>query len=182
MAEGAYICYDDKDTYSIEYGLIEKMLQEVGEKFCYDQHKVFVQGHSSGGWYSNMMGCVYGSTLIRAMSSNGGGIAQGDGETPPCTENPIPGMWILPQSDGEGRTETAIALDHALTVNQCEGGGVEGAWENAPSQPYTEGGAQNCRKYMCPEAFPVIYCSPPGGHGPVSWHDDAGWAFFNSLP
>lgn len=183
MKDGSATCYDDKDTHSIEYPLMETMLQQVGAKFCYDQHKVFVQGHSSGGWYSNMMGCVYGSTLLRAMSSNGGGIAQGDGERPPCTtDKPEAGMWILPVSDDEGVDETHIAVDRALKLNKCEGGGADGAWQTAPSDPYTKDGAVNCKKYKCPDAFPVLFCTPPGGHALQPWHPAAAWGFFNALP
>ena len=182
MQEGGYVCYDDKDPKSIEYPFIEKFLKEIGEKFCYDQHKVFVQGHSSGGWYANMMGCVYGGTLLRAMSSNGGGIARGAGMTPLCQPTPTAGLWILPTGDGEGRPDTGDALDRALKINKCEGGGAAGAYMTAPSDPYTMGGAVNCKKYRCPAAFPVIFCQPGGGHGNVGWHDDAAWAFFNSLP
>lgn len=183
MKDGTATCYDDKDTHSIEYPLMEAMLQQVGSKFCYDQHKVFVQGHSSGGWYSNMMGCVYGGTLLRAMSSNGGGIAQGDGERPPCSaDKPEAGMWILPVSDDEGANETHIAVDRALELNKCEGGGVDGAWQTAPSDAYTSDGAVNCKKYRCPSAFPVIFCQPPGGHALQPWHPAAAWGFFNALP
>jgi polyhydroxybutyrate depolymerase len=183
MKDGSSTCYDDKDTNSIEYPLMEAMLQQVGAKFCYDQHKVFVQGHSSGGWYSNMTGCVYGSTLLRAMSSNGGGLAQGDGERPPCSaDKPEAGMWILPVSDDEGVDETHIAVDRALKLNKCEGGEVDGAWQSAPSDSYSKDGAVNCKKYKCPDAFPVIFCTPPGGHALQPWHPAAAWGFFNALP
>jgi polyhydroxybutyrate depolymerase len=183
MRDGSATCYDDKDTHSIEYPLMEAMLQQVGSKFCYDQHKVFVQGHSSGGWYSNMMGCVYGSTLLRGMSSNGGGIAQGDGERPPCTTaTPEAGMWILPLSDDEGVDETHIAVDRALKLNKCEGGGADGAWQTAPSDAYTKDGAVGCKKYHCSDAFPVVFCQPPGGHALQPWHPAAAWGFFNALP
>jgi poly(3-hydroxybutyrate) depolymerase len=183
MAEGAYVCYDDKHTDSIEYPFMEKMLKAVADKFCYDQHKVFIQGHSSGGWLANEMGCVYGSTLLRAMSSNGGGLPQGDGEKPPCKDTPTAGLWILPTGDGEGRNETHLALDRALKVNKCTGGDQPGAWQTAATMPYTAGGAQNCKKYTgCPAAFPVIFCEPSGDHGLVGWHPGAAWEFFNSLP
>jgi hypothetical protein len=184
MQDGGATCYDDKHTDSIEYPLMEAMLKAAGDKFCYDQHKVFVQGHSSGGWYSNMMGCVYGSTLLRAMSSNGGGIAIGTGVRPPCTDNPTAGLWILPKGDIEGRTETFDALDRALKVNRCEGAtGAMGDYLKLPTMPFTDGGAQACRKYTgCPAAFPVVFCEPGGGHGLVGFHPATAWAFFNALP
>jgi hypothetical protein len=43
------------------------------------------------------------------------------------------------------------------------------------------GGGVNCKKYMCPEAFPVVFCQPGGGHAPQSWHPSAAWALFNAL-
>jgi hypothetical protein len=185
MQEGSYICYDDKDPNSIEFGLVEKMIQEVGDKFCIDKNKVFSQGHSSGGWYSNMIGCKQGSQFIRAISSNGGGIPDDAAARPVCPDLPTPGLWIHPTGDTEQPNATRRAIGRALRVNKCMGAGPEGdtmAWQTAPYDPYTMGGGVGCRKYRCPDAFPVIFCQPPGGHGLVSWHPQAAWTFFNSLP
>ena len=71
-------------------------------------------------------------------------------------------MWIHPTGDDEEPDATKRALDRALKLNKCEGGGAAGAWQTAPTEPYTLGGARNCRKYMCPAAFPVVFCTPPG--------------------
>jgi hypothetical protein len=52
----------------------------------------------------------------------------------------------------------------------------------APSVAWTEGGAVGCKKYMCPAAFPVIFCTPPNSHMDLPWHAAAAWAMFNALP
>ena len=60
--------------------------------------------------------------------------------------------------------------------------GVRGFnYMSAPTTAYTMGGGVNCKKYMCPEAFPVVFCQPGGGHAPQSWHPSAAWALFNAL-
>lgn len=179
-------CYDDKDPNSIEHPFLERFLAQVGQKYCYDKNKVFVQGHSSGGWYSNMIGCTHASELIRGMSSNGGGIPNDTTHRAKCNSKPMPGLWIHPVGDTEEPQATKRAISRALVINKCQGAGTniadETAWEKAASAPWTVQGAVNCRKYMCPEAFPVIFCAPPGTHGPISWHSRAAWAMFNALP
>ena len=179
-------CYDDKDPNSIEHPFLERFLDEVGRDFCYDKNKVFVQGHSSGGWYSNMVGCVHASDRIRAMSSNGGGIPNAVGERPRCSSKPMAGLWIHPQGDTEEPEATRRAVSRALVINKCEGAGTNPADEmvhqRVPSMNWSVAGSSQCKKYMCPEAFPVIFCTPPGTHGPVDWHSEAAWALFNSLP
>jgi hypothetical protein len=179
-------CYDDKDPNSIEHPFLERFLDEVGRDFCYDKNKVFVQGHSSGGWYSNMVGCVHASERIRAMSSNGGGIPNTTSHRPNCSTKPMAGLWIHPTGDEEEPEAARRAVSRALVINKCQGAGTnpadETVFERAPKMPWSAGGSSGCQKYMCPEAFPVIFCQPGGGHQNLPWHTDAAWALFNSLP
>jgi hypothetical protein len=179
-------CYDDKDPNSIENPFLERFLAQVGDKYCYDKNKVFVQGHSSGGWYSNMLGFTWGSDLIRGISSNGGGIPDDSAERPKFTNRPLPGLWIFPTNDDEQPQSAKRAVSRALVINKCMGAGTnpadETVWMKAPNMPWAEGGGQGCRKYMCPDAFPVVFCQPSGGHAEVSWHSSAAWALFNKMP
>jgi poly(3-hydroxybutyrate) depolymerase len=179
-------CYDDKDPNSIEFPFLDRFLAEVGDKYCFDKNKVLVEGHSSGGWYSNMLGFARGSDTIRAISSNGGGIPDDSSERPKFTDRPLPGLWIFPTGDTEQPLSAKRAVSRALVVNKCMGAGTnpadETAWMKAPNMPWAEGGAQGCRKYMCPDAFPVIFCTPQGQHAEVSWHASAAWAMFDKLP
>jgi hypothetical protein len=179
-------CYDDKDPNSIEHPFLERFLAQVGEKACYDKNKEFVQGHSSGGWYSNMIGFTHTTGLIRAMSSNGGGLPDNSAERPKLTDKPMAGLWIHPSQDTEQPMAARRSVSRALVMNKCMGAGTNPADETvhmrAPSEAWTMGGAQGCKKYMCPAAFPVIFCTPAAAHQDLSWHSDAAWAFFNSLP
>jgi hypothetical protein len=179
---GELSCFDTHSTNSIEYPFLEKVLTEVGNAFCFDRNKVFVAGYDSGGWLANNLGCVYGSTRVRGISSNNGGLLQAPDQPPPCKMTPTPGLWILPTGDPTGRVQTRAAIDRALMLNKCQGAGIAGAYQTAPSDLYTLGYGVDCRKYRCPEAFPVVFCEPPGGHGPIPWEASAAWLFFDTLP
>jgi hypothetical protein len=175
-------CFDTDSTNSIEYPFLEQMLAEMGNSFCFDYNKVFVAGQDSGSVLANNLGCVYGSTRVRGISSNSGGLLQVPGQPPPCKDTPVPGMWILPKGDLAGIVQTRAAVDRALLVNKCQGGGASGAYQSAPAEPYTLGYGVDCRKYRCPEVFPVVFCEPSGGPGPVPWQALATWLFFDTLP
>jgi len=179
-------CYDDKDPNSIENPFLERFLDQVGEKYCYDKNRVFVQGHSSGGWYSNMIGFTWAAERIRGFSSNGGGLPDNTAERPKINNKPMAGLWIHPTGDTEQPMAARRAVSRALVINKCMGAGTnpmdESVYMKAPGAPWAMGGAQGCKKYECPEAFPVIFCQPPGGHQNLSWHTDAAWALFNGLP
>jgi hypothetical protein len=179
-------CYDDKDPNSIEHPFLERFLAQVGEKYCYDKNRVFVQGHSSGGWYSNMVGWTHTTGLIRGMSSNGGGLPDITNQRPILNGKPMAGLWIHPTQDDEQPMAAKRAVSQALVVNKCEGAGTnpanETVWQTAPGAAWAMAGAVGCKKYNCPAAFPVIFCQPPGGHGEVSWQTDAAWAMFSALP
>ena len=162
-------CYDDKDPNSIEHPFLERFLAQVGEKYCYDKNKVFVQGHSSGGWYSNMIGWTHTTGLLRGLSSNGGGLPDDSAERPKLNGKPMAGLWIHPQGDTEQPMAARRAVSRALVVNKCMGAGAddkdESVYMKAPSAAWAEGGGVGCKKYMCPAAFPVIFCQP-GGNAP----------------
>ena len=84
-------CFDDFSTTSVEMKFVETLIDIASKKFCYDQHRVFFAGHSSGSFVSNMMGCVYGAKLVRAIAPSSGGLADnsmGMNMAPPCTELP----------------------------------------------------------------------------------------------
>ena len=178
--EGMKDCYDDTRLNVVGIRAPRAHADQIGNNFCYDQNKVFVLGYSTGSRFVNLLGCVYGSTLVRAMSSNGAGPPLGTALSSPCKANPLPGLWIIPTPGTEGRLEAVTAIDRALTLNKCQG--AEGGYSNAPSDPYTDGGAVNCKRYRCPNAVPVVLGEQPAGGEPANWHASAAWAFFNALP
>jgi polyhydroxybutyrate depolymerase len=169
-------CFDDKKTDSIEYQFLETVLDIARKKLCIDQNRVFITGHSSGGWLSNQMGCTYGSKLIRAIAPSSGGLAIGDGIAPRCTELPTPGIWSNNENDNPGANERAMG--RALKVNGCKG-----TFADSPRAPWM--GEQFCEQFTtCPPQFPIVYCHPPtGGHlGNLGVQPARSWKFFKSLP
>jgi polyhydroxybutyrate depolymerase len=169
-------CFDDKKTDSIEYQFFETLLDLASKKLCFDQNRVFITGHSSGGWLSNQMGCTYGAKLIRAIAPSSGGLAIGDGMAPRCTELPTPGIWSNNENDNPGANERAMG--RALKVNGCKG-----TFADSPRAPWM--GEQFCEQFTtCPKEFPIVYCHPPtGGHlGNLGVQPARSWKFFKSLP
>ena len=173
-------CFDDMRTDSVEYPFIEALHALISKSLCFDQHRVFITGHSSGGWLSNQMGCVYGSKLIRAVAPSSGGLATGAGKAPPCTELPTPGIWSHNEDDTGNRIAGSItAINRALKVNKCG----PGDFNTAPRAPYLN--YPMCQKFAgCPAEFPIVICHPAtGGHlGNLGPQPARSLEFWKSLP
>jgi poly(3-hydroxybutyrate) depolymerase len=183
-------CFDDKRTDSVEYKYFDTMLAAASKKLCFDLHKVFMAGHSSGSWLANQWGCVYGMTKIRAIAPASGGLADQPGEAPPCTMLPTPGIWSHNEDEpketdnpaGNPFVGTRRAITRALKVNRCVGD-----FDTSKREPYTAIGtaAGICEKFSsCPPEFPIVLCHPAhGGHtdnlGPVAART---WEFFKAVP
>jgi poly(3-hydroxybutyrate) depolymerase len=183
-------CFDDQSPTSIEYPFIEAADVDLRQKVCFDEHRVFINGHSSGAWLSNQMGCVYGSApqpgpmppggplMIRAIAPHSGGLAEG-GASPPCSDLPTPGMWTHNHDDPlNSFMGTVNAINRALKVNKCTG-----TYGASPTAPYPAPGTNDtCHIYTsCPKEFPVILCDPAtGGHEGNKFYE-ANWRFFASF-
>jgi hypothetical protein len=98
---------------------------------------------------------------------------------------------VITASACVGQEESPTAIDYSAVTSVVGGAiqiapvpllGFPGAHQTAPSDPYSLGYGVDCRKYRCPQAFPVVFCEAPGGHGPVSWQAAATWLFFDTLP
>ena len=183
-------CFDDQSPMSIEYPFIEAADVDLRQKLCFDEHRVFVNGHSSGAWVSNEMGCVYGSAarpgptppggplIIRATAPHSGGLSQG-GSAPPCSNFPTPGMWTHNHDDTTNVfMGTVYAINRALKVNGCMG-----SYGNSPVAPYPAPGTNDtCHIYTsCPKEFPVILCDPATGQHEGNKFVDGNWQFFKSF-
>jgi poly(3-hydroxybutyrate) depolymerase len=174
-------CFDDFATASVEPQYFETLLGIANKKLCFDQHRVFFTGHSSGSFVSNMMGCIYGSTKVRAVAPSSGGLADnsmGMNMAPPCKPLPTPGIWSHNEDDnGNLIVWTQKAITRALTANKCQG-----TFATAPRMPYP--GHPTCEKFMsCPAEFPIVFCHPrTGGHeGNKDVQPARSWEFFKSF-
>jgi len=182
-------CFDDWNSMSIEYPFFETLHLALSQTLCFDQHRVFVVGHSSGAWLSNNLGCEFGSKYIRAISPHEGGFSQepnypvyGPPPTgaPTCSDLPTPGLWQHNHDDPNNPISANYrAITRALKVNKC----TDADPMTAKKVPYPAPGTNGvCNQFTsCPKEFPIVFCDPQtGGHaGNMMWA--AAWQFFKSF-
>ena len=182
-------CFDDWNTMSIEYPFFEAVHMAVNKNLCFDQHRVFVSGHSSGAWLTNNLGCEFGSKYIRAISPHEGGFSQEPNYpvygppptgTPTCSDLPTPGLWQHNHDDANNPISANIkAITRALRVNKC----TDTDFAAAKTAPYAAPGTNGvCKQFTsCPKEFPIVFCDPQtGGHtGNMMWA--AAWQFYKAF-
>jgi polyhydroxybutyrate depolymerase len=145
------------------------------ESYCVDTSRVFAVGHSSGGYFSIILACRYGS-LLRGIGSVAGALQESM-----CSDESVAGMFI------HGANDTVVAnsggraaRDQLLARNGCGQSTV--AASVAPCVAYDS----------CPAGFPVQWCEHqeptyldqgrPTNHGWPSFASRAIREFFETLP
>jgi len=154
-------CFDDKrGDLSIDKPLIEMLHPKLMSQLCVDEHRVFVSGHSSGGWLSEQYGNSYGTKIFRAIAPSSGALAQG-AEQQTTNNMPVSGIWWHQTNDGTNPfSGTQAAIVHALVVNKCTNTNFNDTTQlvAAPFPSVTI-----CQKFSsCPKEFPIILCREPG--------------------
>jgi poly(3-hydroxybutyrate) depolymerase len=167
-------CFEDGHADTPEVAYFDAVINEVSNNYCVNLEKVFVGGYSSGAWESVTLGLARGG-VIRGIATGAGGLRA---ERPMPSSVPLAAILLTGQGDGanpiDGPTGSAAARDWILQRNGCAG---------TATMPFTASD-QNCVQYTgCPAAFPVVWCTPPGGHTEGSnQHWAAVGAFWDSLP
>lgn len=152
----------------VDIEFFDAMLEVLSAGLCVDETRVFATGHSSGGYFTNVLGCQRGDVL-RAIAPVAAGGPIIDGLEPTC-RGPLP-AWIahgeddetVPFSNGQG------SLDYWLSRDGCD------AESAASVEP------EPCVAYDCSDGLAVHWCPHAGGH---DWPDFAAagvWGFFESL-
>src|SRR5690606_35705421 len=150
-----------------EIAFFDDLLVELQATLCIDTARVFVTGHSSGGFFTNTLACARADVLSGIAPVSGGGPFSFGNNS--CV-GPV-AAWIahgendetVDFSSGEG------SRDHWLEANGCDAGS---ATASTPSE---------CVEYTCSEGLPVRWCVYQDGH---DWPDFAPrgmWDFFKSL-
>jgi len=177
-------CFDDKrGDLSIDKPFIDLLHAKLMTQLCIDQHRVFISGHSSGGWLTEQFGNSYGSKIIRAIAPSSGGLAQGV-EQQATDGLPVPGIWWHQTNDGTNPfSGTQDAITHALIVNKCTKPDFNDATQLMP-QAYPN--VTICQKYTsCPKEFPIILCREAGSNHANAFDDPnqraAAWSFLDSF-
>ncbi len=173
--KGAGACFADGYANTPELSYFDTMLADVEGIFCIDKSKVFIAGYSSGAWDAYTLAFARGG-VIRGIATAAGGLRP---MRPPSSNLPFAALLLTGAGDTsnpiDGPTGGAAARDQVLKQNGCVGTATTD-WT------VLAGGA--CKQYTgCPAAFPVVWCTPPGGHtdGGASY-GPAIWTFWSSLP
>jgi len=167
-------CFEDGYANTPEVPYFDAVIKEIAANYCVNLEKVFAGGYSSGAWESATLGLARGG-VIRGIATGAGGLRA---NRPPPSSVPVAAILLTGEGDGanpiDGPTGSAALRDHILMKNGCAG---------TATTPFTASD-QDCVQYTgCPAAFPVIWCTPPGGHtGGSNTHWAAVGAFWNALP
>lgn len=144
----------------------DAMLSELNQELCIDESRIFSFGHSFGGYFSNMLGCLRGES-VRAIGSVSGGWPLGlEG----CS-SAIP-AWLAHATNDpivsvlQGRE----SRDVWLSQNSC--GSDSSAVEPSPCVAYTD----------CQSDAVVHWCETPlSGHVWPLFAGSGLWDFFVSF-
>jgi polyhydroxybutyrate depolymerase len=152
---------------SPDVAFFDAMVAEVSARYCVDRGRLFSSGFSSGGWFTNLLGCVRGN-VIRAQGVVAGGLP---GQTSNCS-GAVAAWFLHDTADMENLISgNERARARILGTNGC--GTTTAADDPAPCVRY-----QGCR-----DGLPVVWCATTGaGHSVQSNISGPGmWRFFSSL-
>jgi hypothetical protein len=166
-------CFEDGYANTPEVPYFDAVMKDISANYCVNLEKVFMSGYSSGAWESYTLGLARGG-VIRGIATAAGGLRK---ERPTPSGIPMAAILLTGLGDEsnpiDGPTGSALARDEILKTNKCVG---------TETMPFA--GDKDCVQYTgCPAAFPVVWCTPAGGHTDGSGeHWAAVGAFWNGLP
>jgi polyhydroxybutyrate depolymerase len=145
----------------------DALLSALDQSLCVDDARVFATGHSSGGFFTNTLGCQRGDVL-RAIApvSAGGPFTFGESG---CTGDVA--VWLAhAENDETVPFENGLdSRDRWLTQNDC-------ADTTSPVDP------SPCVQYAgCGDGLPVRWCVYQDGHNWPDFAPEGIWSFFSSL-
>jgi poly(3-hydroxybutyrate) depolymerase len=180
FADGGGGTNDMADTPEVPY--VHEVLAEVKANYCVDQSRVFITGHSSGGWEAFTVGCALANEL-RGIAPVSGGLRN---HRPACsgpqssimveglgdTANPI--GPIEPPKGNLDSGGSAPARDEILKRNGCVAPDFQFMYTADNTKEAKAGNAPHavwdpafpsCYSYTgCPTEYPVVWCALDGGH------------------
>jgi poly(3-hydroxybutyrate) depolymerase len=148
-----------------DFGFVDALVNQLGSTMCVDSARIFAAGHSSGGYFSNALGCARGNTL------RGIGVVAGGGPFVRCDGGQV-AAWLEHSSDDPIVPVSAgqSSRDHWLAANHC-------------TATTTAVGPSTCVRYDgCDTGEPVNWCAETSlGHNWPSYAGQAIWSFFSQL-
>lgn len=147
----------------------DALLDELTGGLCVDEARVFAAGHSSGGYFTNLLGCERGDRL-RAIAPVAGGGPFGDGGAPDCA-GPV-SAWIAHAEDDE-------------TVLFQNGENSRDFWidsDDCDADSFDDVSPSPCVAYEgCGAGLAVNWCEYDGGHDWPSFATRGIWSFFQQF-
>jgi polyhydroxybutyrate depolymerase len=152
---------------SVDLPFFDALLAELSDGLCLDRARVFATGHSSGGFFTNTLGCQRGDVL-RAIAPVAGGGPFGFGNGA-CTGEVA--VWLAHgENDPMVPFQTGVdSRDRWLEANGCSE--ATSAVEPAPCVEYSG----------CTAGLPVSWCVHEDGHNWPDFAPEGIWSFFRSL-
>ena len=143
------------------------MLEQLSAELCVDSERVFATGHSSGGFFTNTLGCQRGDVLRAIAPVSGGGPFRFGGVG--CTGEVA--VWIAhAENDETVDFQNGVdSRDRWLEANGC-------STETTPVEPAP------CVEYTgCDAGLPVRWCVYQDGHNWPEFGPEGIAAFFSGL-
>jgi poly(3-hydroxybutyrate) depolymerase len=146
----------------------DALVETLSSELCIDADRIFATGHSSGGFFSNALGCERGDVLRAIAPVSGGGPFVFGGAS--CTGEVA--AWLA-HGENDETVEFSSgedSRDHWLEANGCS--------ETSAAVTPPE-----CVEYeACNDGLPVRWCVYQEGHDWPEFAPQAMWDFFQGLP
>jgi poly(3-hydroxybutyrate) depolymerase len=156
----------------VDVPFFDALLASLAATACVDQARVFATGHSSGGFFTNTLGCQRGDVLraIAPVSAGGPFAFGGNGMFGSGCTGEI-AVWLAhAENDETVSFDLGVASrDRWLDANGCTD--MSAAVEPAPCVEY--GG--------CSSGLPVRWCVYDDGHNWPDFGPEGIWGFFSRL-
>lgn len=145
----------------------DALLAELSSTLCIDAERVFATGHSSGGFFTNTLGCQRGDVLRAIAPVSAGGPFVFGGAT--CAGSVA--VWLA-----HGENDQTVTFDNGEASLERWLGANDCSETSAPVSP------EPCEEYSgCAEGAPVRWCVYQDGHDWPDFAPQGIWAFFSSL-
>jgi poly(3-hydroxybutyrate) depolymerase len=146
----------------------DALLEHLESSLCVDETRVFITGHSSGGFFSNTLACQRGNVIRGAAPVSGGG------------------PFVFGGTSCQGQVAAWIAHgENDDTVDISSGEGSRDFWADANSCDIEEVETvtpAECVEYGgCDAGYPVRWCVYQDGHNWPDFAPEGMWSFFKAL-
>jgi polyhydroxybutyrate depolymerase len=157
-------CLGDASAWDVQRDLpyFDALLVQLESAYCIDEHRIFVVGHSAGGFFASTLGCARGNQLRGVAPLSAGpptGTCQGEFA-----------VWMsqgnADMSIGPGRADR----DFWVQRNRCD------------ATMFVAADPSPCVDYAaCDVGFPVRYCEYDGDLGLPDFAAAGLWEFFKGF-